>query len=109
MLKDFTKEKFDIIIQAGQSNSEGYGFGPVDMPYEPNDLVWYLNGDFTISRATEVVTGNEIQSTFALPFAREYLKNGLLQDGRKLMILRCSVGGTGFLDHRWNMTGDLYL
>lgn len=29
MLKDFSKEAFDILIQAGQSNSEGYGFGNV--------------------------------------------------------------------------------
>ena len=30
MLHDFTQDKFDIIIQAGQSNSQGYGFGPTD-------------------------------------------------------------------------------
>ena len=71
MLKDFTKESFDILIQAGQSNSEGYGFGPVDDPFRPEDRVWYLNGDFTISPAAEIVNGNEIQSNFALPFARE--------------------------------------
>ena len=55
MLKDFTKESFDILIQAGQSNSEGYGFGPVDNPYQPNDRVWYLNGDFTITDRKSVV------------------------------------------------------
>lgn len=109
MLKDFTKEKFDIIIQAGQSNSEGYGFGDVEDPYQPNDLVWYMNGDFTLSCAAEVVKGNEIQSTFVLSFVREYINKGLLKEGRKLMILRAAVGGTGFLDNRWNMTGDLYL
>ena len=42
MLKDFTKEKFDIIIQAGQSNAEGYGFGPASEPYTPCDKVYYL-------------------------------------------------------------------
>ena len=109
MLKDFTQEKFDIIIQAGQSNSEGYGFGDVEAPYEPNEQVWYMNNDFTISRAAESVTGNEIQSTFVLSFAREYLNKGLLEEGRKLLILRCAVGGTGFLDNRWKMTDDLYL
>ena len=30
MLKDFTKEKFDIIITAGQSNAEGTGIGEAD-------------------------------------------------------------------------------
>lgn len=109
MLKDFTQERFDIIIQAGQSNSEGYGFGAVEEPYEPNEQVWYMNGDFTISVAAEKVAGNGIQSTYALSFAREYLKAGLLKEGRKLLILRTSVGGTGFLDNRWKMTDDLYL
>jgi len=109
MLKNFADEKFDLIIQAGQSNAEGYGFGNVEEPYQPNDRVWYLNGDFTITPAAEKVTGNEIQSNFALSFAREYLKNGHLTEGRKLLILRAAVGGTGFLDNHWKLTDDLYL
>lgn len=109
MLKDFTKESFDILIQAGQSNSEGYGFGPVDNPYQPNDRVWYLNGDFTLSRAAEEVTGNEIQSNYSLSFAREYIAAGQLAEGRKLLILRTSVGGTGFLENSWKPEDDLFL
>lgn len=109
MLKDFTKDTFDIIIQAGQSNSEGYGFGPVEEPYVSNDRVWYLNADFTVSMAAEKVTGNEIQSNFALSFANEYIRQGYLKEGRKLLILRAAVGGTGFLDNRWKLTDDLYL
>lgn len=109
MLKDFTKETFDIIIQAGQSNSEGYGMGEVEEPYEPNDRVWYMNGDFTIACAAERVMANEVQGNFSLSFAKEYLNSSLLEDGRKLLILRTAVGGTGFLDNRWKMTDDLYL
>lgn len=109
MLKDFTKEKFDIIIQAGQSNSEGYGFGEVDDPYCPDDRVWYMNENSTLSVAAEKVTGNEIQSTYALTFAREYLNAKLFASDRKLLILRTAAGGTGFLDHRWGMCDDLYL
>ena len=109
MLKDFTKEKFDIIIQAGQSNSEGFGVGDVECPYEPTDQVWYMNKDYTLSLAAESVMVNEIRSNFSLSFARKYLNAGLLRDGRKLLILRTAVGGTGFLDNRWKMTDDLYL
>ncbi len=109
MLKDFAEEKFDIFIQAGQSNCEGYGFGDTDEPYEANEQVWYLNGDFTMSCAAEKAAGNGIQSTYGLSFAREYVRQGLLKEGRKLLILRTAVGGTGFLDNRWNMTDDLYL
>ena len=44
MLKDFTKEKFDIIIQAGQSNADGTGFGNTDEPYVP--ALPFIAGDF---------------------------------------------------------------
>ena len=109
MLKDFTKEKFDVIIQAGQSNSEGYGFGPTDEPYQPSDRVWYLEPNMTVSVATEKVTGNGIQSNFGLSFAREYMKSGRLAEGRNILIIRAAVGGTGFLDNRWKLTDDLYI
>lgn len=109
MLKDFTKERFDVLIQAGQSNAEGYGFGPVDDPWTGDERVWYLNQDFTITRAEEKVNGNEIQSNFSLSFAREYLNAGLLGDGRKLLILRAAVGGTGFLDGNWREEDPLFL
>ena len=74
MLKDFTKETFDILIQAGQSNSEGYGFGNVCNPYEVNDRVWYFNSDGTFQMAQEKVANNAIQSNFALAFARKYIQ-----------------------------------
>ena len=109
MLKDFSKEKFDILIQAGQSNSEGYGFGIVSDPYVVNDRVWYFNGDGTFQIAQEKVQKNGIQSNFALSFARKYIEEGMLDDDRKLLILRTAVGGTGFSDNRWKSTDDLYL
>ena len=109
MLHDFTKEVFDIIIQAGQSNAEGYGFGPVEDPYQPDGRVWYMNENDTISLAVEKVAFNGIQANFGLPVAREYIRAGKLAEGRKLLILRAAAGGTAFLDHRWGLTDDLYL
>ena len=109
MLRDLSKETWDIIIQAGQSNAEGSGFGPASEPWYPDDLVYYLEPDMALVRATERVCGNRIQSNFALAFARDYIRGGLLAEGRKLLILRSAVGGTGFLDGRWHMEGDLYL
>lgn len=107
MLKDFTKEKFDVLIQAGQSNAEGYGFGPVDDPCQPDGRVWSMEED-VIAIAAEKVTGNEIQSHFGLPFARAYLREGCLAEDRKLLILRTAVGGTGFLDDRWKPEDPLF-
>lgn len=109
MLRDFTSEAFDILIQAGQSNAEGCGLGPVECPFEPDNRIYYLNDDFTVTKACERVVGNHIQSNFSLSFARKYIREGRLGEGRKLLILRTAVGGTGFLDKRWGMTDDLYL
>ncbi len=106
MLKDFSIEQFDVIIQAGQSNAEGCGLGDAQRPWEPNDRVWYLNNDFTISRAAETISGNQPRSDFSLSFAREYLENGCLDEGRKLLIIRSAVGGTGFLDKHWGPDDD---
>lgn len=109
MLKDFTKEAFDIFIQAGQSNSEGYGFGEVENPYKPCEEVYYLTREFMIERAREQLTENKAQSNFGLPFVREYIERGMLKEGRKILIIRAAAGGTGFIDKRWGMKDDLYL
>ena len=107
MLKDFSKEEFDIIIQAGQSNSEGCGQGDVENPYSPNENIWYLNNDFTISMAQERIWGNSVVGDYSLSFAREYSESGKLMSGRKVLIIRAAVGGTGFLDNRWKPNDDL--
>jgi len=51
ILKNFALEKFDVFVQAGQSNSMGCSFKNASKPYAESDLVWYLNPDFTISIA----------------------------------------------------------
>ena len=109
MLHDFTKDRFDVIIQAGQSNAEGAGLGSVEDPYVPDGRVWYLNQNGTITPVVEEVWYNDVRGNFGLPFAREYLRAGMLVEGRGLLILRCGVGGTGFWNGRWSMDGDLYL
>ncbi|MBQ7922148.1 MAG: hypothetical protein IJ325_06180 [Clostridia bacterium] len=108
-LRDFTKEKFDIIIQAGQSNSNGRGEGAVDNPYTPCEDVWYLTPEYTIEMAREYVAGNVIRSNAALSFVRKYMEAGMLGEGRKILILRTAVDGTSFSEKRWTMDGDLYL
>jgi glutamate 5-kinase len=59
MLKDFTKEKFDIIIQAGQSNSQGTSFGDTSNPWIPDERVWYMNENDTISITELMFTDND--------------------------------------------------
>lgn len=109
MLRDFGKEEFDIVIQAGQSNSEGCGLGEATTPFIQSSDILYLNNDFTICVAHEAVSGNEIVGNFSLAFCTKYIESGKLLGGRKLLIIRAAIGGTGFLDSRWGMLDDLYL
>lgn len=118
LLKDFSKETFDIIIQAGQSNSEGYAFGAVEKAYKHDDRVWYLTGDWRVPRdfhfepAKEYVhdnVDNSICGNFSLSFAQRYIEDGRLESGRKLLILRTAVGGSGFLDNYWKPGDRLYV
>ncbi|MDR2570454.1 MAG: sialate O-acetylesterase [Oscillospiraceae bacterium] len=109
MLKDFRKEKFDIIIQGGQSNSDGTGHGVISNTYTPNDRVWFLNQDFTISIAQERVIENHIRSDFSLKFTRHYIEDGLLDENRNILVIRSAVGGTGFTDKRWGLSDDLFI
>lgn len=109
MLWDFTKEKFDIIIQAGQSNAQGSGMGKTDDPYVPVLDILHLDGDFIISVAQEHIDRDGVNAHFGLTFAKEYINDGRLGEGRRVLIIRSAVGGTGFSDHRWGMTDDLYL
>lgn len=109
MLRDFSRERFDIVLQAGQSNADHSGYGKTDRPFFPCGDIWYLTKDLTIVPAVEWINGNQIESNFSLSFAENYLRSGKLSPGRKVLILRAAVGGTGFLDHRWGPEDDLFL
>jgi len=106
---DFTKDIFDIIIQGGQSNSEGCGIGPVKTPYEPRPDILMMESDFKISILKEKVWENNKVGNFVQTFAEDYISNDGLKDGRKLLVLMAAVGGTGFCDNRWGKTDDLFL
>ncbi|MCL1858308.1 MAG: sialate O-acetylesterase [Oscillospiraceae bacterium] len=108
-MENYKNDLYDIIIQGGQSNAEGCGGGFVTDQYIPSENILYMNNDLTISIAEERIwDGNKIND-FSLSFAREYIKSGKLETGRKILIIRSAVGGTGWADHRWGMTEDLYL
>ncbi len=126
-LNDLKNQKFDIVIQGGQSNAEGCGFGPVDDEYVVNDkilylypekqayelpegvLVEYADKPFIIETASETVSGENIFGDFSLTFAEEYLKNGNLKNDRKLLIVRSAIGGTGFQKKHWGINDPIYL
>jgi len=109
MLENYKNDLFDIFIQGGQSNAEGCGGGFVTDEYVPNENVLYFNNNMTISVAEERIWDGSKTNDFSLSFSREYIRNGKLKNGRKILIIRSAVGGTGWADHRWGMTEDLYL
>jgi hypothetical protein len=116
---------FDIIIQAGQSNAEGSGKGnDARYAFFPNENIYYLTGDLPETvfvsphgyrQQLTGAGGNshiviapaeaEAGGDFALAFARKYMEDGHLRQGRKVLIVRAAVGGTGFLDGNWKI-GD---
>ena len=116
-MEKYKSEVFDIILQGGQSNSEGCGLGPAVNEYVPDGNILYMTNidmgniekaKFDIAIAEERIWDGQKVNEFALSFAKEYQKK-YLKDGRKILILRTAVGGTGWADNRWGMGQDLYL
>ncbi|MBQ8685417.1 MAG: hypothetical protein IJ514_04525 [Clostridia bacterium] len=107
----------DVVVLAGQSNAQGYGTGEVSEPYEADERVLILGNRIPTYKHDgegkeylevfepweyniRVATLGE-RGCFGLYFAREYIKKGLLKEGRKLLIVYAAVGGTGFGDRAW--------
>ena len=127
----YTNEAYDIIIQAGQSNAQGCGRGPVTEEYTPDSDIMYLYQNFTnedkivdgiwkaainvLDPAFYIDIADECSDEagkigdFSLTFCKEYKKNGLLGEGRKLLVIRAGVGGTGFKKKHWGLTDEMYL
>ena len=117
-------DKYDIFIQAGQSNADGYGHGPAEHPYVPDERILYYTagtpeaGDYhpkgeykiQIARERPKADGDpeDRLGDFSLSFAQKYVEAGLLAPDRKLLVVRSAVGGTGFLKHYWQVGDPLY-
>ena len=127
---NYTTEAYDIIILAGQSNAQGCGRGETTEEYIPDSDIMHLFENCTfevrvkdgiekmcvicddpnlyIDIAKEQCDDAGKISSFALSFAREYKRAGLLPKGRKLLIVESAVGGTGFKKKQWGIGDDLY-
>lgn len=117
-------DKYDIILEAGQSNAVGYGHGPAKEAYVPDSrILYYTCGEpedmsYTPSEDFEICIADERPhpefgmddklGDLALSFAQKYVEQGLLPPDRKLLIVRTAVGGTGFLKHYWSVGDPLY-
>ncbi len=121
---------YDIIVLAGQSNAEGYGLGNVTEEYVPDERIcalgdrsnphfvedenhvnhFHINypAEIFIEVADEPTDSSGKVGKLALSFAREYVREGLLEKGRKLLIINAAVGGSGFLWGQWRVGDILY-
>ncbi len=118
-------KKFDIVILAGQSNAEGGGIGTVDHEFEPSPLIWSLDAEktvehlpnrlnityydrpFVLEMAMERTYNGEKVGDLALRFLERYSRERLAPD-RKVLLLRCAIGGSGFIRHEWTTDGPIY-
>ena len=118
---------YDIIIQAGQSNAQGSGFGPVDNEYVSDERILHLTAEkevvlnnpyititykdepFQIAPANYRESSNGPVGDFSLSFAKRYVDDGMLKDGRKLLIIRAAVGSTAFVRGNWGRSAQLNL
>lgn len=119
-------QKFDIIIQAGQSNSEGCGRGKVENEFVGSPRCFVLTAEkqvetlsdrlkityadkpFVCGALSEREDNGEKLADFSLSFVREYEKR-YLQADRAVLVVRAAVGGTGFQKGYWTKDGILYL
>lgn len=125
---DIKKIKFDIVIQGGQSNAEGCGVGPVDSEFMPkwSENIFYLEAGKSVEYLTSGMKITYNDKPFAIIPARErgdvenpvgdfslsfgeLYENKVLEDDRKLLIVRAAIGGTGFVKKQWGLNNLLHL
>ncbi|MBE6645398.1 MAG: sialate O-acetylesterase [Ruminococcaceae bacterium] len=127
---NFSDCAYDIIILAGQSNAAGTGRGEVKEEYVPDENIISLSPVFDISRkiedgidkrwinykdtlpvfeiAHERIAKEVKNGDLSLTFSKEYINNGYLNSGRKVLIIRAAIGATGFMHGHWGVGKPLY-
>lgn len=104
---------FDIIVIMGQSNTQnGYEIdSKIDKISEGiMQLGRHAYDNFKILEATDPLQHwdpRQNRNGFGLPFAKLY-KNSYLSYNRKVLLIPCGKGSTGFADGQWNKGDVLY-
>lgn len=109
-------QDYDIFIVLGQSNAVGFGrstdptiprIGNImddDYNNTPNDNIKQLKqNSTTIDVAREQLdyhynSSPTLNYGFTLSFARQYVREGKLGANRKVLLISCGMGGTGFFN-----------
>ena len=122
------ENEYDIIILAGQSNAEGNGMHERDKEMFSPENAWELtdknpawikddNGkavliltsptEMQISRLKERRAGEQLAADISITFAKRYCESDL-SSGRKLLVVKAAVGGSGFAKEQWGKGSVLY-
>ena len=124
------KQAFDIIVIAGQSNAEGYGIMKEGASFQ-SDTIYQVsdknpafvniedekNPFLVVSYPTEAILEpvHERVDAKGVPhadpswsFANQYIADGNLAEGRKVLIVKAAVGGTGFARKEWGVESVLF-
>ena len=122
---DYLKDRFDIVILAGQSNASGSGRGPVEQEWKPQENIvsmdaakevnWtpeatsvtFKDEPFSFCLSDDRTLNNTAYGDLSLTFAWGYTQK-YLQEKRKVLIIRSAVGGTAFSDGNWGVGAKLY-
>ena len=104
---------YDIVLIAGQSNTHyGTGLDPaIDVSHPMVKELGFRAPDVeTVILAEEPLDHITYQAGrigFALAWARAYVANGLLENGREVLLVAAGVGNTGLGRNEWN-PGDVH-
>ncbi len=120
-------DAFDVVILAGQSNAVGFGAGETDDPFTPSEDMLEIKDPYPIAYFTNEEGKNILDMPFppeldfslltdrfaygrwnaclANTFCESYKKSGHLKKGRKLLVIKTAVGGTGFIKKQWTDGG----
>ena len=121
---------YDIIVIAGQSNAEGNGIKKDNSEVLSSDVFHLVDKNsiglkvledkkviidmvyptnMILEKAHERVNAdNKKMADFAETFAKCYIDGGCLKEGRKVLIIKTAVGGTGFARHEWGIGSILF-
>ncbi|MBQ6922029.1 MAG: hypothetical protein IJQ66_02965 [Clostridia bacterium] len=124
------KNKYDIIVVAGQSNAEGNGIKKDDKEIISEKVYHIVDKNYIgtkvlddgkviidmvyptemiFEKAHERINGdNKKIADFSETFAKCYIDGGFLEKGRKVLIIKTAVGGTGFARHEWGVGSVLF-
>ena len=121
---------FDIIVVAGQSNAEGNGIKKDDKEIISDKVYQIADKNYIgtkvlddgkvvidmvyptemiLEKAHERVDVNGKKfADYSETFAKRYIDGGFLKEGRKVLIIKTAVGGTGFARKEWGLDNILF-